>query len=368
MLKLLHTSDIQIGASFRFLGKQGEHHRRQLENTFTRIVQMARDERYNMLLIAGDLFDGHDVDQKTVDFVVRTLGDLSVPVCILPGNHDALTKRSIYGRTTFPPHVHIFTESPTYLDFPELDLTVAGTPLRNSHSTESSLAGIRRTDRQRWFVAMAHGNLQIPGWVENTARPIRPEEIAATGADYVALGDWHGHRDYSQGSVTAWYSGAPEPTGLDQNGAGHVLSVSLSGTGVVVTPVSIGQIGTRSLSIDVGGLDTNALIQQISAAASPYHILSVKLCGLSAVDTFLDVETIRETIGSNCYFLSLTNRTVPALDAITADAYPDNRVIGRYVRLLIERIAQAASEGERQIAEDALQLGVALLNGKEVLR
>jgi hypothetical protein len=45
----------------------------------------------------------------------------------------------------------------------------------------------------RWQVAMAHGHYEPP---ETRANPLRPswifgdEEIAATGADYLALGHW----------------------------------------------------------------------------------------------------------------------------------------------------------------------------------
>jgi len=368
MPKLLHTSDIQLGASFRFLGEQGEHHRRQLEQTIARIVQMAQDDSYDILLISGDLFDSNSVAQETVDFTIRTLGDISLPVCILPGNHDALTERSIYRRTTFSSNVHILSDTPTYLDFPELDLTVAGVPLRNNYSTESALTGIRRTDRRRWFVVMAHGNLQIPGLVENTARPIHPQELEATGADYVALGDWHSCRDYSQGAVKAWYSGAPEPTGINQDGAGHVLSVELNNEGVFVAPISVGAVHIRTLAIDVSGLETNDVISHVQEIASPNTMLLAKLTGLKVVGVYLDMDAIREAVSPLCYWLQIEDASTPALASISADEFPDTLVIGRYVRLLAKRIEQTSDERERRVAEQALQIGVALLQGKEVLR
>lgn len=368
MLKLLHTSDVQLGASFGFLGEQGTRHRRQLEQTFAKIVQLAHDDKYDMLLIAGDLFDGNAIPQGIIDFVVRTLGSTSVPVCILPGNHDALTERSIYRRTKFPPNVHILSDSPTYLDFPDLDLMVAGTPLLNSHDTDSSLKGVLRTDQRRWFVAMAHGSMQIPGFIDGKSRPIRPEEIAATKADYVALGDWHSLGDQSQGSVKAWYCGAPEPTGLSQSGAGKVLRVILDQNGTTVTPISVGAVKIRTVSIDVAGMEQNQLIEQINAVANLDTMLTVKIGGLRAIDTFLDLEAIEKIVAPNCYWLKIEDTSITALESISPDDYPDNRVIGRYVRLMAQQVEQAIDDRSRRIAEQALQIGVALLQGKEVLK
>jgi hypothetical protein len=39
--------------------------------------------------------------------------------------------------------------------------------------------------------------------------PITDDDIAATGADYVALGHWHTLTDVSAGGVPAWYAGSP---------------------------------------------------------------------------------------------------------------------------------------------------------------
>ena len=42
---------------------------------------------------------------------------------------------------------------------------------------------------------------------------LTPEELAATGRDYVALGHWDAQHDVSVGGVTAWYSGSPTRVG-----------------------------------------------------------------------------------------------------------------------------------------------------------
>jgi len=166
MIKLLHTADVQLDAPFAFLGDKGEAHRQQLYDTFKKIVELARNEKYDILLIAGDLFNDNRPSRTTVNLVAQALSNLTIPVCILPGNHDCYDSSSIYRKVSFPPNVRILSESPTFLDFPELDLMVAGNALLSRHTQISILKGIVRRDERRWFIVMAHGNIQIPGFVK----------------------------------------------------------------------------------------------------------------------------------------------------------------------------------------------------------
>ena len=84
----------------------------------------------------------------------------------------------------------------------------------------------------QWQVAMAHGHYEPP---ETRANPLRPswifgdEEIAATGADYLALGHWDRPMRVGNGVVPAFYSGSPEL-------ARTVNLVRLTAGEVIVTP------------------------------------------------------------------------------------------------------------------------------------
>jgi len=364
--KILHTADLQLDAPFGFLGQRGDAHRQQLRETFRKVVETARS--HDLLLIAGDLFDSNHPSRATVAFVQQQLQQLSIPVCILPGNHDCYDAQSIYRREKFPANVRIFAETPTFVDFPELNLTVAGNPLRNNYATDSVFDGITRSGGRQWFVVMAHGNLQIPGLVENTARPIKPAALEATRADYVALGDWHAFADYSQGKVKAYYAGAPEPTGSNQSDAGYVASVHLSAAGVMVERVRVGRTFTREVKLNVMNMDMADILREIGQHADPACMLTVTLTGMKSVDRFIDTESITSQLGGGFYWLQVNDTAVSAVDHIDPAQFPATQVIGQYVRNLKGEIDRATDERQRRIAEQALQIGVALLQGKEVLR
>jgi DNA repair exonuclease SbcCD nuclease subunit len=364
--RILHTSDVQLDAPFRFLGPRGEEHRKQLRETFKRIVEMAQQDGFDLLLIAGDLFDSNRPHQTTLDVVSMALEQLDIPVCILPGNHDCYDDDSVYRRVRFPDHVHVFTEQPTVQTFPALDLAVYGNPLRSARSQQDPLRDLAPSADARWHVAMAHGNVDRPD-LDVTSRPIRPEAIRDSGMDYVALGDWHGFADYSAGDVTACYAGAPEPTALGQTGAGYVARVELDDGGVRVRPERVGTITTDELTFDVTGYTRVDVVQAIREHADPHLMLQVTLTGLTDLGTVLELDALERELASDFYHLACADQSHPQIEAIAAEDYPEELVIGKFARLMQERIEQAESENERRRAEQALQLGIALLEGKEVL-
>jgi hypothetical protein len=70
-----------------------------------------------------------------------------------------------------------------------------------------------RARSTRWQIAMAHGHYEPP---ETLATPLRPswlfsdDAIAATEADYLALGHWDRPVRVGNGVVPAYYSGSPD--------------------------------------------------------------------------------------------------------------------------------------------------------------
>ena len=366
MVKILHASDVQLDAPFHFLGVKGQQHRQQLRETFRRIVDMVAEAEFDMLLITGDLFNDNRPHQDTVDFVVSQIGRLDIPVCILPGNHDCYDDTSVYRKARFPDNVVIFTEQPTIREFPELDVAVYGNAVLSSQSRLSPLRGLTRTGAMRWHVALAHGNLVRPDIVD-PPRPIRPEEISASGMDYVAMGDWHAFADYSQGGVKAFYSGAPEPTALNQKGAGCVACVEMDENGVQVRPERVGTISTDGISVDVAGKSAPQIMEEIRARADPNLMLKVTFSGLVELGVVLDTERLAQELTSDFYYIECSDQSHPQLASIFPNDFPEELVVGKFVRLIQARIEDAADDAQRRRAEQALQVGVALLKGRRVL-
>jgi DNA repair exonuclease SbcCD nuclease subunit len=216
-LVLVHSSDVHVDDD-RIAGLR-------------RVLETARELGANLVLLAGDTFDNHAVSAVMLDRAGRALADGGLPIVILPGNHDPVMAGSVYARGGFAAIPNLSILGMTHdraVSFPALELEIWG----NAHRDYCDMMPLRDPPPRaaRWHVAMGHGHYEPP---ETWANPLRPSwlisdaMIAATGADYLALGHWDRAAKVGCGAVPAYYSGAPDHVGT-------VNLVRLTGAGAVV--------------------------------------------------------------------------------------------------------------------------------------
>jgi DNA repair exonuclease SbcCD nuclease subunit len=368
MLKILHTADIHLGAKFSGLGNKGASQREQLRTTFKDVIATAINESVNIVLIAGDLFDTNQQPQRNVDLVIEQfnlLGSNNIPVCLIPGTHDSLDSSSIYRKVDFEgkcSNLKIFTdEHVSYKEYPGLDVTVYGKPNLSNRSYISPLKGLKRSTSSKFHIAMAHGSFYIPEKIAEDDHVFRLEEVKASGMDYLALGHWH--RAYScSEKPPAWYSGPPEWI-PGQTEKGGVLLISLLDTGEVkVEPKEIGLRDYDEIEIDMGGVQNLATLKaRISEGANPNLVRRATLKGLRDAELIVNPEELETGLGEKFFHLSIMDESHPKSEEVTED---EERLIrNRFIKLMKEQIESSEGE-EKDIAENALQYGVALLDGK----
>jgi DNA repair exonuclease SbcCD nuclease subunit len=196
------------------------------------VLATARALRADIVLLAGDTFENNQLRATVLERAGQLLADTGLPIVILPGNHDPALPDSVFVRGGFAqiPNVHILgVTHEEAVSLPTHDLEIWG----HAHRDYFDMLPLRgaRPRSTRWQVAIAHGHSEPP---ETRANPLRPswifgdEEIAATGADYLALGHWDRPKRVGNGAVPAFYSGSPEL-------AGTVNLVRLTIGSVIVT-------------------------------------------------------------------------------------------------------------------------------------
>jgi exonuclease SbcD len=369
MLKILHTADIHLGAKFPGLGNKSESQREQLRTTFKDIIATAIDEGVNMVLVAGDLFNANQQPQRNIDLVIEqfnVLGSNNIPVCLIPGTHDSLDSSSIYRKVDFAgkcSNLKIFTdENISFKEYPNLDLTVYGKPNLSNRSYVSPLKGLKRSTSSKFHVAMAHGSLYIPEKIAEDDHVFKLEEIKASGMDYLALGHWH--RVYScSEKPPAWYSGSPEWI-TDVRERGAVLLVSFLDSGEVkVEPKMLGLRDYDEIEIDMSEIqDIATLKARISEGASENLVRKATLKGLREAELIVNPEEWE--LGEKFFHLSVIDESNPKSGEVAEDE--EKLIRSRFIKLMKAQIEGSEGE-EKEIAESALQYGIALLDGKEVL-
>jgi DNA repair exonuclease SbcCD nuclease subunit len=195
------------------------------------VLATAQALRADVLILAGDTFEHNRLPLDLLGEAARALEEARLPVVILPGNHDPLIPESAFHRGRIAAVANVSVLGITHdevVHFPDLELEIWG----HAHRDYGNMEPLRRPRprRTRWQVAMAHGHYEPapdPGARLSPSWLISDNEIAATGADYVALGHWNRAVKVGSGSVAAYYSGSPDLAAtvnmVRLTGAGHVV-------------------------------------------------------------------------------------------------------------------------------------------------
>ena len=229
---VVHSSDLHIDHDYtaRLHGGDGAA-------GLACVLEAARNMSADVVILAGDTFDSHRVPQGLVARTADLIAAAALPVVVLPGNHDPAIEAAVYrhGALAALKNLHVIGVShDEAVDFPDLSLQVWGRAHRDyGNMTPFETVPVRR---MRWLIAMAHGHYEPSYQHRGTPRPswlISDAELAASGADYVALGHWNRAARVGNGGVPAYYSGSPEY-------AGTINVVRLSeANGVTVTRVPL---------------------------------------------------------------------------------------------------------------------------------
>ena len=227
MLKILHAADLHLDSAFagRSAGATARL-RPALRAVPDQIAALCRRESCDLLLLAGDLFDGpHTAD--SLQALKRALAEVNIPVFISPGNHDFCTPGSPWLTESWPENVHIFT-NPTMesVALPELNCRVYGAGFA-AMDCAPLLENFHIQGTEKYHIAVLHGD---PAQQNSHYNPISQSQVAASGLHYLALGHVHKTGSFRAGSTLCAWPGCAMGRGFDELEEKGVLLVTLGDT------------------------------------------------------------------------------------------------------------------------------------------
>jgi DNA repair exonuclease SbcCD nuclease subunit len=209
---IVHSSDLHVDHDYtaRMHGGDGTA-------GLASVLSLARSANADVVVLAGDTFDCHRLPPELLDRTAEVIAASALPVVVLPGNHDPVVEDAVYhhGALAAVGNLHVLgVKHAEAVVFSDLGLEIWGRP----HLDYGDMIPFEnaRPRCTRWQVAVGHGHY-VPEPDRSThLRPawlIGDQELAATGADYVALGHWNRPMKVGNGNVVAYYSGSPEYAG-----------------------------------------------------------------------------------------------------------------------------------------------------------
>ncbi len=222
----MHTADWQLGKPFAVIRddqKRSEVQKARID-AIRRIGEAARASNAEFVLVAGDMFDSIRVHKSTVSGACSAIGNISLPVIAIPGNHDHGGPGNLWEqeffvreRQSLAPNLKILQQAVPY----EVDSAVIlPCPLLRRAVNLDPTEWLRSSDVYRDLsqdkprIVLAHGSTEpfLTQWEDGedefgSKNTIDIGRLPQEEVDYVALGDWHGTKEISE---KVWYSGAHE--------------------------------------------------------------------------------------------------------------------------------------------------------------
>ncbi len=372
MIKIFHIADLHLDSPFSGGDiRRSEKGRSRLREVFRRMMRHVREVGYDLVLIAGDLYDCGFVTEETAALLKSEFELLSCPVVISPGNHDPYIKGSLYSCITFSDNVHIFTSEKTErFDFDNLGVSVYGYAFTDSVYRSNPLGGMV-TDGDRINLLCAHTELNAP---LSPYAPMTGADIEQAGFTYAALGHVHRNMEVMRTeSCVCAYSGVAEGRAFDETGRGGALSVSIFETGERAD-VKTEKLSFSGYSFEIIRQNVTYMRNDEEIAEAIREVISEKGYGANnalrvILEGFIDMNFSPNTalIARKCSFavdhIEVKDNTLPLENSETLER--DITIRGEFYRTLKERM-NAGDESERTLAGTALRIGLAALEGREL--
>jgi predicted phosphodiesterase len=301
-MRFLHTADWQVGMKATTLGHAGVRVREERLAAGRRVVEVAKSSQVDFILIAGDLFEHNAVDRVLVQKVADILGSLGGPVFIIPGNHDPLTRGSVWEHQAWQAsgNVRVLREE-TPIEVPGGKLFPC--PVWEPHSGRNPTAWIpaQRTGAVR--IGLAHGTVEGVRQDEPDY-PIPRDAAERHGLDYLALGHWHSATIYpsADGAPRLAYAGTHETTRFGERESGQVFIVEIPGAGAppAITTVRTGGLEWITLAADLGESgDLTRLRERLAGMGNAdVTLMDVVLSGLLMAQERAELDHLEQILHS----------------------------------------------------------------------
>jgi DNA repair protein SbcD/Mre11 len=288
-LKLIHTADLHLDSPLRGLarypGAPVDEIRGATRRAFENLVRLATSEPADLVVIAGDVYDGDWRDYQTGLFFAAQLSRLreaDIPIFLVSGNHDA---RSVITRSLrLPDNVHHFsTEGAGTAVLEGLGVAVHGHGYAERWVSEDLSAAYPPRLAGYLNVGLLHTSASTWGPHETYA-PCTVEGLVARGYDYWALGHVHERQVLHQDPWVVFAGCLQGRHALEAGPKGCTLVDVEDGQVASARHVELDVVRWARLALDVAGLasageavDAARAALEAEARAADGRLLAVRV-------------------------------------------------------------------------------------------
>jgi len=396
-IKFLHLADLHLGRSFlggrlKLSHEKAQKRVRDQQDALIKAVDLARKEKVDLILIAGDLWEEEGLTNTIVAFVFKVLGDAGIPVVISPGNHDYFSISSHYsseittitaGRS-WPNNVNVFNcYDFTHLELPELPgVVITGIAYHSNQSVKSrKLQTVLQPANADLQICILHGSRD--GFLPDdklVTMPFSDDELLTQPFSYTALGHYHSHSIIKNkiGIIKAAYPGSPVALSASETGAHGCLIGTVYADGVKSSDLEYIELDPRRnhrIKLDITGIQhIQAVESKITETLQKEGVNEKDIVLLELSGSFPQggrLEFAEDFLNESCFQLTIDSTSVQP-EWRLEEIYISKRITteGAFRSKLIDMITYAEEQGNDKEANqlrNALFYGLDALSGRQII-
>lgn len=352
-MKLIHCADLHLGSRLTKLSESEirETRKRELLNSFNRLIEYAKANDIHFILLSGDIFDSNRPTKKDKSFFYDAIkANREITFLYLKGNHDI--------EESFEEHCdNLLLFDDDWKSYQFEDFTISGIELSESNKTScySSLS----LDKDSVNIVMMHGDINVKG-----KDFIDIKSLAKKNIDYLALGHIH---SYSESKIdnrgVAVYPGCLEGRGFDELGTKGFVILNIENKEVSHKFIPFSSRMTVEKYVDISSAnnlyEANDIVQSEVKDISSMSLVKVVLTGKVKFDISNIEKDIYSFLNDKFFYLKVKNEIKVIVNIENYDN--DFSLRGEFVRSVSSN--NKISEEQK---EEILNIGIKLLNGEDI--
>jgi DNA repair protein SbcD/Mre11 len=384
--KFIQTSDLHLDGDFSCFGDFENTLKKALKVTFELIISLAKRDKVDAILIAGNLFNTPNPSKETVDWVIAQLSSIApAKVLITPGCSDPCVDGSVYRTTEWPENVVVFTEksfTPHILE--ENNVVIYGFAHQSSAMTANPVTSFKPSRyRDMFSIMLFHGSIIDVGYPDkNPTAPFKFIDLVNTGCDYSALGHFHRLQSLKRKDekvILGCYSGIPQGLDFEDEGEKGVLEVTILGGNREINFLPTARAKFQSFTVDCQEFrneeELMKYIEKLLDEKNAGRMLTrIVLTGGIDAEKTVSADNIRSAFEKKCFYLHIEDKTVTGydVDRITSEettkGYFTRSMLDKltFINESLKRDDDPQLKEQKEILELALEYGLDAFTRGEV--
>lgn len=322
-MRIIHFADLHIGSKFNRLPEELQKElNTELRNRFSDIIDYAKKQGIDTILMSGDIFDKNAVPLKDKRFFYGAIrSNPDIDFYYIKGNHDSTSR---YAEKCA--NLHEFDGLKSYV---KGDVRIIGYELQRGDNAE--LYEHAPFPRDKFNVMLLHGDIDNA----NDHNHIDLKRLQGMNIDYFALGHIHKRGSGMIGLAKYAYPGCVMGRGFDECGEKGFLVLDTEKNDTEFVPL-LGTLFER-IEIKANGIQGEAELKSAvsSALGEKRHdlITEVKIIGKASFD--VDAEDLKRSFEGKRLCLLVKNEAKQAL--LFKRREQENSLRSLFVNSVLER-------------------------------